>query len=313
MTSPVAAVPLPFLPHLPVVEGVEVLPYDPTDMDTLPGDGREVDVLSLPFVAGRWMTRMDEVPGLRAVVLASAGYEHALPHLPSGVDLANAVGVHDTATAELAVAIMLAAQRALPTYAHTQAAGRWDRSGAGQRRSLADSHVLVVGYGGVGRAVARRLVASECQVVAVASREREGDELVERVHGIDALPTLLPGADVVVLAVPLTDATRGLVGAQELALLPDDALVVNVARGGVMDNEALRVECAAGRLRAALDVTDPEPLPDDHPLWSTPGVLITPHVGGGTPASYPRMGTYLGRQLATYRDTGHLENVVATG
>lgn len=313
MTSPVAAVPLSFLPHLDPVEGVEVLPYDPKDMDSPPGDGRDVDVLSLPFVAGRWMRRMDEVPGLRAVVLASAGFEHALPHLPAGVDLANAVGVHDTATAELALALMLGAQRALPVYAHTQAAGRWDRTGAGQRRSLADSRVLVVGYGGVGRAVARRLVAGECEVVAVASREREGDELVERVHGIESLSDLLPAADVVVLAVPLTDVTRGLVGAQELALLPDDALVVNVARGGVLDNEALRAECASGRLRAALDVTDPEPLPDDHPLWFTPGVLITPHVGGGTPASYPRMGAYLGRQLAAYRDTGRLENVVATG
>lgn len=310
---PRAAVPQAFVPHLGPLQGIEVLAYDPKDMDTLPGGGREVDVLSLPFVAGRWMTRMEEVPGLRAVVLASAGYEHALAHLPPGIDLANAVGVHDTATAELTMALLLAAQRALPTYVHTQAAGRWDRSGAGQRRSLADSRVLVVGYGGVGRALARRLVASECEVVAVASRERAGDELVEQVFGIDSLPILLPGADVLVLALPLTDATRGLVGAPELALLPDDALVVNVARGGVLDNEALRAECVAGRLRAALDVTDPEPLPDGHPLWSTPGVLITPHVGGGTPASYPRMGAYLHSQLTAYRDTGELLHVVATG
>lgn len=313
MPSPVAAVPHAFVPHLGTVDGVEVLPYDPKDMDAVPGGGRDVDVLSLPFVAGRWMTRMAEVPGLRAVVLASAGYEHAVPYLPAGIDLANAVGVHDTATAELALTLMLAAQRALPTYVHLQAGGRWDRSGAGQRRSLADSRVVVVGYGGVGRAVARRLVASECEVVAVASREREGDDLVERVHGISALPQLLPSADVVVLAVPLTDVTRGLLGTAELALLPDGALVVNVARGPVVDNEALRAECAAGRLRAALDVTDPEPLPDDHPLWSTPGVLITPHVGGGTPASYPRMGAYLTRQLTAYRDTGRLLHVVATG
>ena len=313
MPSPVAAVPHAFVPHLGPVEGVEVLAYDPKDTDTLPGGGREVDVLSLPFVAGRWMTRMGEVPGLRAVVLASAGYEHALPYLPDGIDLANAVGVHDTATAELALALILASDRALPTYAHLQAAGRWDRSGVGQRRSLADSRVVVVGYGGIGRALAQRLVASECEVVAVASRERGGDGLVERVHGIEALPQLLPSADVVVLAVPLTDVTRGLLGAAELALLPDDALVVNVARGPVVDNEALRAECAAGRLRAALDVTDPEPLPDDHPLWSTPGVLITPHVGGGTPASYPRMGAYLTRQLTAYRDTGSLLHVVATG
>src|SRR5690606_36487252 len=107
--------------------------------------------------------------------------------------------------------------------------------------------------------------------------------------------------------------TRGLVDAPLLAALPDDALVVNVARGPVIDNEALQRECAAGRLRAALDVTDPEPLPEGHPLWSTPGVLESPHVGGGTPASYPRMGAYLTRQLSAYRDRGRLDHVVATG
>src|SRR5690606_10455998 len=108
---------------------------------------------------------------------------------------------------------------------------------------------------------------------------------VDRVHGTDRLPELLPTADVLAVCVPLTDATTGLVDAQVLAALPDDALVVNVARGGVVDTAALMAECASGRLRAALDVTDPEPLPDGHPLWSTPGVLVVPHVGGASPAS----------------------------
>lgn len=312
-TPPTVAVPHAFVEHLEPVQGVEVLPYDPRDLEVPPGGGRDVGVLSLPFVAGRWMTRLDEVPGLRGVILASAGYEHALPYLPSGVDLANAVGVHDTATAEMALALILASQRALPGYVLTQAEGRWDRSGAGQQRSLADSRVVILGYGGIGRALARRLVASECEVVAVASRERAGDDLVDRVHGIDRLAELLPGADVLVVAVPLTTATQGLVDARALAALPDDALVVNVARGPVVDNEGLQRECATGRLRAALDVTDPEPLPEGHPLWSTPGVLVSPHVGGGTPASYPRMGRYLSRQLTAYRDQGRLDHVVATG
>ncbi len=310
---PVAAVPDVFLEHLGPVEGVDVQPYDPQDQETVPGAGRDVDVLALPFAAGRWMTRLAEVPGLRGVVLASAGYEHALPHLPAGVDLANAVGVHDTATAEMALTLILAAQRELPGYVLAQAEGRWDRSGAGQRRSLADARVVILGYGGIGRALARRLLASECEVVAVASRDRAGDELVDTVHGTERLPELLPRADVLVVAVPLSERTRGLVDAAALAALPDDALVVNVARGPVVDAEALRAECAAGRLRAALDVTDPEPLPDGHPLWSTPGVLVSPHVGGGTPASYPRMGAYVTRQLTAYRDNGRLEHVVATG
>lgn len=302
--------PQELLDHLGPVVGVEVLPYDAGDAGTLPGGGREVDVLVLPFSAGRWLPRTSEVPGLRAVVLASAGYEHALPHLPDRVQVANAVGVHDTPTAEMALALVLAAQRGLATYALAQADGRWDTSGVGQRRALADSRVVILGYGGIGRALARRLLACECEVVAVASREREGDDLVDAVHGTDRLPELLRDAQVLVVAVPLTDGTRGLVDADLLAALPDDALVVNVARGPVVDTDALLAECAAGRLRAAVDVTDPEPLPDGHPFLSTPGVLVSPHVGGGTPAAYPRMGAYVTRQLTAYRDHGRLDHLV---
>lgn len=314
-TLPVAAVPHEFLPHLAPLEGVEVVPYDPRDRETVPGDGREVDVLSLPMVAGPWLRRMGEIPGLRAVVLASAGYEHALPHVPDGVELANAVGVHDTATAELALALMLASQRYLPRHVLAQQSGTWQGAAPeGQpTRSLADSTVLVVGYGGIGRALTRRLLASECEVVAVASTDKPGDDLVDRVHGIERLPELLPRADVVALSLPLSERTRGLLDASTLALLPDGALVVNVARGGVVDTEALLAECASGRLRAALDVTDPEPLPADHPLWSAPGVLVVPHVGGASPASLPRMGRYLHRQLTAYGATGALAHTVRTG
>lgn len=311
----VAAVPSDLASYLDPVEGVEVQVYDPTDPDHVPGGGRDVDVLSLPMVAGPWLRRMGEVPGLRGVVLASAGFEHALPYLPDTVEMANAVGVHDTATAEMALTLMLAAQRHLPKHVLTQAEGVWDRAAPeGQPwRSLADATVLVLGYGGIGTALTRRLLACECTVIAVASTDREGDDLVDRVHGTDRLPEMLPHADVLAISVPLTDATTGLVDARVLAALPDDALVVNVARGGVVDTEALMAECASGRLRAALDVTDPEPLPDGHPLWSTPGVLVVPHVGGASPASFPRMGRYLHRQLTAYRDRGRLEHVVATG
>ncbi|WP_299517557.1 NAD(P)-dependent oxidoreductase [uncultured Serinicoccus sp.] len=309
--APVAAVPEELLAHLGPVEGVEVLAYDHTDGDVLPGGGRDVDLLALSMIAGPWLRRMGEVPGLRAVVLASAGYEHALPFLPDGVRLANAVGVHDTATSELALALLLAAQRNLPHHVLRQADGVWDRSVPGPWRSLADSTVLVVGYGGIGTALTRRLLACECDVLAVASADRAGDGLVDRVHGVDRLPELLPRADAVVLTLPLTEGTRGLLGAAELAALPDQALVVNVARGPVVDNDALLAECAAGRLRAALDVTDPEPLPDGHPALSTPGVLVVPHVGGASPASLPRMGSYLTSQLTAYRDEGRLLHQVA--
>ena len=295
------------------VEGVDVRFYDPRDTGTVPGGGTDVDVLSLPMTAGPWLRRLDEVPGLDAVVLSSAGYEHALPHLPEGVSLTNAVGVHDSATAELALTLMLAAQRHLPSHVLAQQTQTWGPAAPeGQpRRSLADSTVLVLGYGGIGRALTRRLLASECEVVAVASTDKPGDELVDRVHGIDRLPELLPRADILAISVPLTARTATLVDAAALAALPDGALVVNVARGGVVDTDALVAECATGRLRAALDVTDPEPLPEGHPLWSTPGVLVVPHVGGAAPSSLMRMARYLHRQLTAYRDRGRLDHVVA--
>lgn len=312
-TSPVAAVPQEFVEHLGPLEGLEVLPYDGRDEDTLPGAGRDVDVLVLPFYGGPWLTGMGEVPGLRAVVLASAGYEHAVPSVPEGVDLANAVAVHDTPTAEMALALILAAQRAVPTYVRAQDEGRWDTSAVGQERALADSRVLILGYGGIGRALARRLAACEAEVVAVARRGRWGDELADPVHGIEELPSLLPSAQILVVAVPLSERTRGLVDAEVLAALPDDALVVNVARGPVVDTDALLRECAGGRLRAAVDVTDPEPLPDGHPFFTTPGVLVSPHVAGGTPAAYPRMGAYVTIQLTAFRDSGGLAHIVHTG
>lgn len=309
---PHAAVPDELAGALGRVEGVDLTVYDPWDGDTVPGGGRDVDVLVLPAMAGRWLKRLGEVPGLRGVILSSAGFEHALPHLPEGVALANAVGVHDTATAELALTLALAAQRALPRHVLDQDRATWarprDQVGG---RSLADSRCLVVGYGGIGRALTRRLLAGECEVTAVASRSRGGDDLVETVHGIEELPTLVGEADILFLAVPMNERTAGLVDADLLAALPDDALVVNVARGGIVDTDALLAECTSGRLRAALDVTDPEPLPEEHPLWTAPGVLITPHVGGASPAFLPRMASYVRSQLTAYRETGSLEHVVS--
>ncbi|MDO5740893.1 MAG: NAD(P)-dependent oxidoreductase [Ornithinimicrobium sp.] len=308
---PRVAIPDELTAHLEPVDGVEMRFYDPRDRESVPGGGEDIDVLVLPTIAGSWITKMALVPGLRAVILSSAGYEHALAYLPQGVVLANAVGVHDTATAELALMLALAAQRDLVRAVLSQQEGEWARPAPGQGRSLADSRALVLGYGGIGKALARRLLASECQVVAVASQPRDGDDLVDQVHGIEELPDLLPEADLLFISVPLLPATAGLVGAETLRALPDDALVVNVARGGVVDTDALIAECASGRLRAALDVTDPEPLPAGHPLWTTPGVLITPHVGGASPAFLPRMASYVRTQLASYRDTGTLQHVVA--
>jgi phosphoglycerate dehydrogenase-like enzyme len=274
--------------------------------------GAEIRLAVVPY-----MTRLrlaDVTPGLEsleALQLQSAGYEQFADEVPEGVALCNAAGVHDASTAELALALALASIREVPEFAAAQAQGEW--TPLVLRRSLADRRVLVLGYGHIGRAVVRRLLPFEVSVTAVASRARAGDDLVEQVHGIDELPRLLPDHDVVIVVVPLTDATRGLVGAETLALMPGGAVLVNVARGPVVDTDALVAECASGRLRAALDVTDPEPLPADHPLWTTRGVLVTPHVGGATDAMRPRAVALVRRQAEALRDGRPLDNVVVVG
>lgn len=267
------------------------------------GDLAEVGLYVLPYTRGP-QQRVDliaRMPGLRAVQLLTAGYEHVLPVLPEGVVLSNGRGLHDASTAEHALALILAAQRELPRWAIDQRERRW---AAEFTRSLADSRVVIVGYGSIGSAIERRLLPFETEVVRVASRPRPD----EAVHGVEELHRLLPGADIVVLVTPHTPATEGLMGAEALALLPDGALVVNVGRGPVLDTAALLAE--KGRVRAALDVTDPEPLPADHPLWSAPGVFFTPHIGGGTDSFYPRARAFVDAQLRRWAAGEPLENVV---
>jgi phosphoglycerate dehydrogenase-like enzyme len=230
-----------------------------------------------------------ELPSLVTVQVLTAGYEHVLPYLPEHVQLANARGVHDASTSELAVALILASQRELDRDARAMTTATWL---SGPTRALADSTVLIVGAGSIGEALARRLTGFECQVVKVASRGRPG------VHGIDELPALLPTADIVVLLVPLTPQTEALLGAAEFAVCKPGALIVNVARGKVVDTGALIDACGSGRVRAALDVTDPEPLPPGHPLWTTPGVLISPHRGGASAAFLPRAHALVAAQVA---------------
>ncbi|HEX6886603.1 MAG TPA: 2-hydroxyacid dehydrogenase [Candidatus Nanopelagicales bacterium] len=268
-----------------------------------------VELLVVPYTAStRDLAVVADMPRLRTVQALTAGVEHVLPAIPQGVTLCNAAGVHDASTAELAVGLTLASLRHLDEFARAMPEGRWayDRF-----QALADKRVLIVGFGSIGRAIARRLAGFECEVVAVARSAREVEGVA--VHAADALPHLLPTADVVILIVPLTEATRGLVGAEFLARMRDGALLVNVARGPVVDTEALVAACATGRLRAALDVTDPEPLPSEHPLWRTRGVLISPHVGGNTSAFLPRARRLVAEQLTRWRAGEPLANVVRAG
>jgi len=249
------------------------------------------------------------LPKLELVQLLTAGYDNVTPHLPRGVTLCSGGGIHDASTAELALTLILASIRGIPDFVRAQDRHHWIPTRIWP--ALADRRVLVVGYGKVGRAIAARLLSFETTVTAVASRARGGDELVETVHGIDELPALLPEQDVVVVITPLTDATAGLVDAGFLAAMKDGALLVNVARGKVADTDALLAEAASGRLRVAVDVTDPEPLPADHPLWSTPNVLVSPHVGGASTAFRPRALALVRRKLAAYAEGRPLESVVS--
>jgi len=248
----------------------------------------------------------------RLVQTLSAGVDAIVDRLPPGIRLANARGVHDVGVAEWVVAAILAMFRRLPDFLERQDAGSWladDEREAVRADELNGSSVLVVGFGSIGRAVAARLRPFGAEVVGVARRATP----VDGVRGLDALPELLPSADVVVDLLPLTPDTRGLIGADAIGGMKPGALFVNAGRGGTVDADALRAALRAGRIRAALDVTDPEPLPDGHPLWSAPNVLITPHVAGDVRGERRRAWALVAEQVARLERGEPLRNVVEAG
>jgi phosphoglycerate dehydrogenase-like enzyme len=284
----------------PLPDGVRVLVWSGKDD---PPDG----IADTEFLLGGYMggpvaeSVLASLPRLRVIQLLSAGVERWLPLVPDGVTLCNGRGVHGAGTAELAVAGVLALVRRLPHFLGEQAASRWSPEATDD---VDGKRLLILGAGDIARRVAAALEVFGAQTTFVGRTAREG------VHGISELPELLPKADIVVVAVPETDATRGLVDADFLAALPDGAILVNIARGRIVHTDALIAELEAGRLSAFLDVTDPEPLPEDHPLWHVPNVIITPHVGGGT-HGWERRGYRLVReQIERFAAGQPLENVV---
>ncbi|MET9113925.1 2-hydroxyacid dehydrogenase [Streptomyces longwoodensis] len=296
-------------------EGPHYLFYDGGDDGTqpFPGDPADCAVYVVPYLK-RQSVKVRPLPlmrNLRVVQTLSAGVDDITGHLsdlPAGVSLCNARGVHEASTAELAVALTLASLRGIPGFVRAQREGRWQSR---FHPALADRSVLIVGYGSIGAAIEDRLAPFElARVVRVARSARTTER--GPVHPITELPALLPGADVVILSTPLTEATRGLVGKDFLARMKEGALLVNVARGAVVDTDALLGALEGGRITAALDVVDPEPLPADHPLWHAPGVLISPHVGGPTSAFLPRAERLLVDQLGRYVNREPLRNVVLT-
>jgi phosphoglycerate dehydrogenase-like enzyme len=254
---------------------------------------------------------MAAMTSVRVVQTLTSGVDHVEPGLsllPEGVRLCNARGVHSTSTAELALALILASLRGIPDFVRGQDREEWHPL---LRPALADKSVLIVGYGAIGAAIEDRLVPFEvARVARIARHERETAR--GPVHLLSRMPELLPSADVVVIVTPLTEETKDLVNADFLGQMKDGALLVNMARGGVVDTKALLAELETGRITAALDVTDPEPLPKGHPLWHAPGVLISPHVGGPSSAFWPRVKRLLSSQLNRLAQGGPLENVVLT-
>lgn len=292
---------LPFDPsHLGDVP--DTLRYEVvTGLDPLPATVAEVEFFVPPLTRGVTAEVIDAMTSLQVLQTTSAGVDVVRDLVPEAVTLCNAKGVHNTATAEHAVTLTLAAQRAITEFADHQAAGSWAPR---HTPGLGEKTVLIVGYGSIGKSIAARLDGFEAEVVKVARSARPG------VHGWEELPDLLPAADVVILIVPLTDQTRGLVDADFLGRMKTGALLVNVARGPVVDTDALLAACESGRIRAAIDVTDPEPLPPGHPLWAAPNLLLTPHVGGDTDAEAGRLRWLIVEQLNRFAAGEPLLNVI---
>lgn len=269
--------------------------------DPLPPEAAEAEILVPAGRAPEWRGQLDQLPNLKLIQLRSAGSEDWIDVVPDGVLLSNARGAHGGSTAEWVMAVLLSMYRELGEFAAQAAEHRWQPRVTG---TLQGKRALIIGAGDLGTQLRRRLEPFDVQVTMVAMTARAG------VHSVDELPRLLPEHDIAVLMVPLTSRTRGMVDAAFLAAMPDGAVLVNAARGPVVDTNALLAELKTGRLRAALDVTDPEPLPADHPLWTAPGLLLTPHVGGAVEDVWQRAYSVVASEIARYVNGQPLRNLV---
>ena len=301
---------------------VEVVRYSVEGDDTY-----EVDLLVAPSFGKQ---AADVLPRVRTryIQTISAGVETVQPLVPSGVVLLNAKGVHDRSTAEWAVTALLASLKWLPFYEDLREQGQWVSAAASESywtqtygqphgagtpillEELAEKNVLIVGYGSIGKAIEARLLPFEPREIVRLARTAREDERGP-IHGFGELHRLLPKADIVVLITPLTSETHHLIGAAELGLMRRGTILVNAARGGVVDTDALVSALEARGVRAALDVTDPEPLPAEHPLWRAPGLLLTPHIAGSTPLFLDRVFRFVGRQLQHLLDGEEPENIIS--
>ncbi len=296
----------------PLGDDARVIVWNPVEADAPEEERERITIACIPHYSGGSSVygRLAQCPRLKVIQIPSAGFEHALPFVPAGVSLANARGVHDSRVAEMALALALVSRRLLPQFFDAQRRETWEPKF--DTRSLADSRALVVGYGSIGEAIGVRLRASEVHVEGVARSARTAPDGT-LVHAVGDLPALLPHFDIVIVVTPHSEETDKLVDAEFLAAMPDGALLINVGCGKVVDTEALLVELRAKRLFAALDVTDPEPLPTGHPLWSAPQCVIAPHVAGVEVLTNRRYTDLVKRQIDARRRGDDPVNFVVMG
>jgi len=300
-------------------EGIELVCIpDPPDHEI------EIEIWIPDPYTNRALRAWPWLRGVRLVLSMNAGTEWIPPVVGEHVTVCNARGAHNICTAEWAIAAILGMLKYFPLYDEIQREGRWKRrfeapphyaAISGDDRphyppvlleELTGKSVLLVGYGAIGKEIERMLAPFRVQITRVARKGRQA----ENVHAVAELDALLPNAEIVILIVPSTDDTRRLIGAKQFALMQHGTLVVNAARGPVIDTGALLEALWSGKIRAALDVTDPEPLPEGHALWSAPNVMITPHIGGSSAQFTPRALRIVAAEIERYIKGEPLQNVV---
>ena len=288
---------------LSVPDGVNLLSPENFPLDT--SDLSQVDFYVPTYMSGaKGLSYVEKMVNLKVLQMPNAGYEDALAHLRTGLTLCNATGVHDASTAELAVGLAIASRRGFPEFIKDHGNEVWNH-----RRfpALSDSKVGIVGFGSIGKEIAKKLSVFDVTITAFTQSGRDGSLTV------DQLDAHLPELDIVILILPLTDSSRYMFDAPRLAKMKDGALLINMARGPVVVTDALVAELNSKRIYAALDVTDPEPLPQGHPLWKAPNLLLVPHVGGNSDAFEPRGRALIESQLRLLSQGKSLEHVVAQG
>ena len=287
-------------PDIKVPSGFRRL--SPVDFPLESSDLSEITIYVQPYMTGsETLEPIRGMTNLQVLQVPNAGYESAIPYMREGIILCNARGVHNASTAELAIGLAIAMKRGFPDFIRAQDRSEWSHERMG---SLSDSRIGIIGAGSIGQTLVSYLAPFEVEITTF-SRSGDNSSLT-----IDQLDSRLPDLDLIILILPLNEASQHLFDARRLALMKDGAILINVARGKIIDTDALVAELRTGRISAALDVTDPEPLPSDHPLWKLKNVMITPHVGGDSAAFESRGRRFMEEQLQRIADGSKLVNVI---